>query len=127
MILPTSNLLFRDTILEQMSILTIWKKMASPPGLKKVQSFCRNSKRRNRAFQRRSSIRHGRSMGLWRSVLSGTCTSLLSFLNHLIRTKCFFINFFKFEKTFRQLQLYLVLYVLSMRNALLHKTFAIVA
>ena len=26
MILPTSNLLFRDTILEQMSILTIWKK-----------------------------------------------------------------------------------------------------
>ena len=37
--IATSNLLFRDTILEQMSILTIWKKMASPPGLKKVQKL----------------------------------------------------------------------------------------
>ena len=69
---------------------------------RKFKSFCRKmAKRRNRAFQRRSSIRHGRSDGTMEISIIRNMYFVTIIPKSLDSYKMFFINFSNFfEKTF---------------------------
>ncbi len=90
MILPASDLLFRDTISVQMYTLTISKKMESPPGLSKVPKLSPKSPAARLSVPKKIHCIPPPVRGTMEiSIIPNTYLRYYHILDHLFRTKCF--------------------------------------